>query len=110
MTVEAIKALLIKLIGIILMFIGIVSLSLSEVTAYIFIKVRKRKSMDILKELLRIDGIEYASATAGRYDLIVRVRLRTLGKAYEKIVNKLSKINGIEDFIWLSTLKEWERI
>jgi len=102
--------LLIKLIGIILMFIGIVSLSLSEVTAYIFIKVRKRKSMDILKELLRIDGIEYASATAGRYDLIVRVRLRTLGKAYEKIVDKLSKINGIEDFIWLSTLKEWERI
>lgn len=102
--------LLIKLIGIILMFIGILSLSLSEVTAYVFIKVKGRKSIDILRELLKIDGIEYASATAGRYDLIVRIRLRTLGKAYEKIVNKLSKINGIDDFIWLSALKEWERI
>ncbi len=100
----------IKLIGIVLMFIGIISLSLSEVTAYIFIKISNRKSIDILNELLRIDGIEFASATAGRYDLIVRVRLRTLGKAYEKIVNRISKIDGIEDFIWLSTLKEWERI
>jgi hypothetical protein len=38
------------------------------------------------------------------------VRTRTLGKGYKEIVNRIEEIEGIEDFSWNSTLKEWENV
>jgi len=100
----------IKVIGIIFVFLGMIALSLSEVTAYVFIKAKPRETQELIRNLLKIKGVEYISVTAGRYDYILRVKLRSLGKAYDNIVRELSRIDGISDFIWVSVLKEWERI
>lgn len=101
---------LIKIIGTIMVALGITVLALSEVKSYILIKAPKGKGQAILKKLLRIKGIISVSALAGKYDYIAKVRTRTLGKAYRLIVRELEKIPGIEDFMWLSILYEWEEV
>jgi len=101
---------LIKLIGTIMVALGIVTLALSEVRAYILIKAPRGKGYKILRKISNIRGVVVVSALAGKYDYIVKVKLRTLGKAYRLIVRELEKIKDIEDFVWLSTLYEWEEI
>ena len=101
---------LIKLIGTIMVALGIVTLALSEVRAYILIRAPRGKGNVILNKVAKIKGVTYVSAVAGKFDFIVRVKIRTLGKGYRLVVRKLEKIDGIEDFLWLSTLYEWEEI
>jgi len=54
--------------------------------------------------------VESVSATAGIYDLVAKIRIRTLVKGYENIIQKLEGIEGIEKIQWQSILKEWENI
>ncbi len=99
--------LMLKTLGIILAVVGIASLALTEVTAYVFIRV-KPGYRGLFKKLISIRGVETVSATAGIYDYILRIRIRSLGQAYYIITKELDKIDGIMDYIWLTTLKEWE--
>ncbi len=102
--------LLIKIIGTIMVALGIATLALSEVRAYILIKASRGPWQEILCRISKIRGITRVSALAGKFDFIAKVKIRTLGKAYRLIVRELEKIRGIEDFLWLSTLYEWEEV
>ncbi len=97
-------------IGVILVFLGIIGISLSEVTAYILIRSRPGYSSKLLEEIIRIRGVESVAAIVGRYDFIVRVRTRAYSKAYDTVLRKIIQLEGIEDVHWVSVLKEWERI
>lgn len=102
---------LVKVFGTILVTLGIVALALSEVKAYILIRsTGGGRGSEILRSLSRIKGVVSVSALAGRYDFIVKIKVRALGKAYRVVVRELERIEGIRDFIWLSTLYEWEEI
>jgi len=102
--------LLVKFIGTIMVSLGIAVLALSEVKSYILIRASKGKGEAILKKISRIKGIISVSALAGIYDYIAKVKIRALGKGYRLIVRELEKVPGIEDFLWLSILYEWEEI
>jgi len=41
---------------------------------------------------------------------MVKIRIRTLVKGYEKIIRKLEEIDAIKKYKWESVLKEWEEI
>ncbi|MDH7517246.1 MAG: Lrp/AsnC ligand binding domain-containing protein [Candidatus Thermoplasmatota archaeon] len=103
--------LLIKVIGMILIMMGIISFALTAVKAYIFITVKPgyplRETMD---KLWSIRGVTHVSATSGKYDFIVKVSTRTLMKGYEKIVRKIEEIDAIKKYRWESVLKDWENI
>lgn len=102
---------LIKMIGITLVIMGVISFALTEVKAYIFIKAKTGYSVkDLLNTIWRIRGITSVAAVAGKYDIIAKARIRTLGKGYERIIRALEKVKGIERFEWQSILKEWEKI
>ena len=101
---------LVRIIGIIFVFLGMTALSFSEVVGYILIKSRPGSGSKLLKKLSTIKGVEYVSATAGKYDYIVRIKIRSLGKAYENVLQKIIKIEEIIDFVWISVLKEWELV
>ena len=102
---------LIKVIGAILVTMGIVTLALSEIKAVLLIKAAPRgMGEDMLRRIMEIRGVVQVSALAGKYDYLIKVRMRTLGRGYRLIVRELENIRGIEDFIWLSTLYEWEEI
>jgi len=103
--------LLIKIIGMILIVLGIVSFALTIVKAYIFITIKPgRVRKPIMKKLWDIPGVTHVTATAGAYDFIVKVSTRTLVKGYERILRKIDEIEEIQSYKWESVLKDWEKI
>ncbi|UCD14096.1 MAG: Lrp/AsnC ligand binding domain-containing protein [Thermoplasmatales archaeon] len=102
---------LIKIIGTILVILGIVSFALALVKAYVFINIKPGYSIEeTMDKLWTIWGVTRVTAIAGKYDFIVKIRTRTLVKGYEQIIQKLEEIDAIKDYKWQSVLKEWEKI
>lgn len=103
--------LLIKIIGISLMLLGIISFALTLVKAYVFIKVKPGYSIEnTMNKVWDIRGVNRVTATTGPYDIIAKIHIRTLVKGYEKIIQKIEGIDGIKEYKWQSVLKEWEDI
>ncbi|MEA2053865.1 MAG: Lrp/AsnC ligand binding domain-containing protein [Candidatus Thermoplasmatota archaeon] len=103
--------LIIKLMGIILVVLGVATFALTEVKAYVFIDAKGGHSIkELMQEVWGIRGITAISALAGNHDMLAKIRIRTLGKGYERIIRKLEGIEGIERLSWQSILKEWEKI
>jgi drug/metabolite transporter (DMT)-like permease len=103
--------LLIKIIGMVLIIMGIVSFALTVVKAYIFISIKPGySSRETMNKLWDINGVTHVSVTAGKYDIIVKVSTRTLMKGYERIVRKLDAIDAVKKYHWESVLKDWEKI
>jgi len=103
--------LIIKIMGIILVVLGVATFALTEVKAYVFINAKGDRSIEeLMNKIWRIRGIVAVSALAGKHDIFAKVRIRTLGKGYERVIRRLEGIEGIEKFSWQSVLKEWEEI
>ena len=103
--------LLIRIMGIILMMLGITSFALTLTKAYIFIKMKSGYPIDeTMKKLWKIKGVNRVCAVAGQYDFIIKINTRTLLKGYERILRKVEEIPGINEFKWQSVLKEWEEV
>jgi drug/metabolite transporter (DMT)-like permease len=101
----------IKFIGLLLVIMGVISYALTEVKAFIFIRLESgHTSSDVLQAVWHIKGITNATVVGGSYDIIAKARMRTLGKGYENIIRALEGIRGIEKFSWQTILKEWEEI
>jgi len=102
---------LIKIMGIVLVILGVLSFALTEVRGYIFINVKPGYSVrKMIEEIWKIKGVTSVAAIAGSYDIIAKVRIRSLGKGYERIVRVLEGIKEIENFKWHSILREWEEV
>jgi DNA-binding Lrp family transcriptional regulator len=103
--------LLIKIIGMILIVLGIISFALTVVKAYIFITLKPGYAKkNVIQKLWDIPGVSHVSATAGKYDFIVKVSTRTLVKGYERIIRRIDEIKEVKTYKWNSVLKEWENI
>ncbi len=103
---------LIRLIGFILVVIGIITFALSEVKAFIFIKIDPAVPVNsILDSVGKIKGIESLSVIFGdRYDIIAYVRIRTLLKGYTHIIQRVDMVPGIKKYKLVSILKEYENV
>jgi len=102
---------LIKIIGITLMVLGIVSYALTLIKAYIFIKMKPGIPInDTMEKLWNIQGVNRVTAVAGEYDFIIKIRTRTLVTGYERILRKIQSVEGISEYKWQTVLKEWEDI
>ncbi len=102
---------LLKIIGITLVMLGIVSFALALVKAYVFITVKPGYPIDeTMQKLWNIRGVTRVTAIAGKYDFIVKIRTRTLVTGYERIIRKINDIEAIKKYQWASVLKDWEDI
>jgi DNA-binding Lrp family transcriptional regulator/uncharacterized membrane protein len=103
--------LLIKIIGVSLILLGIISFALTLVKAYVFIRIKPGYSIeDTMDKIWDIRGVNRVVATTGPYDIVAKIHTRTLVKGYENIIKKLEQIEGIGEYNWQSVLKEWEEI
>ncbi len=103
--------LLIKVIGIVLIIMGIISFALTVVKSYIFITVKTGSPLrETMQKLWDIRGVSHVTITSGKYDFIVKVSTRTLMKGYERIIRKIEEIPEIKKYHWESVLKDWEKI
>ena len=97
---------LLRGIGAILVFTGIVGLSMSEVKIIILAKVKGGMEWDAEK-IRSISGVEKVSAITGKYDLLIVLRSRTIGRGYQPIVEELEKLPFLLDIKSNTLLKEW---
>lgn len=97
---------LLRGIGAILVFTGIVGLSMSEVKILILAKVRGSMEWDIEK-IRSISSVEKVSVLTGKYDLLITLHSRTIGRGYQPIVEQLEKLPFLSDIKSLTILKEW---
>ncbi|MHA2332729.1 MAG: Lrp/AsnC ligand binding domain-containing protein [Candidatus Hodarchaeales archaeon] len=103
---------ILRIVGALLLIIGIFSLSLTESYLYIFIELEKKAQYytpQIMEFIGEIKGINTVTSVAGVYDLFATARIRTLGRANTLIVKKLSKIPGLKRTETRATLYHWER-
>ncbi len=103
--------LIIKIIGMVLIIMGIVTFALTQVKAYIFITLKPGHARkELMDKLWAIPGVSHVTATAGKYDFIVKVSTRTLVKGYERIIRRIDEIDEVQSYKWNSVLKDWENI
>lgn len=103
--------LLIKVIGIIIMVLGIASFALTLVKAYLFIKIKPGYDIEeTMNKIWKMRGVSRVCAVAGTYDIIIKIKTRTLVKGYEKIIKNIGSIDAIQEYNWQSVLREWEDI
>ena len=95
-----------KIIGTIFVLSGIILLSVSEVRAIILVR-SKTGSGDLLEKIGRIYGVESVAAVASQHDYIVRIKVRSIGKAENLIIKQIEKIEGIESIYTLITIREF---
>jgi len=102
---------LIKIIGTILVLMGIMTFALSLLKAYVFINVKPGYPIeDTMNKLWNIRGVTRVTVIAGKYDFMIKIRIRTLMKGYDKIIKKIEEIKSIKEYKWCSVLKEWEEV
>ena len=102
---------LLKIIGTILVILGIITFAISLFKAYVFINVKPGYNIEeTMNKLWNIRGVTRVTAVAGKYDFMIKIRIRTLIKGYEKIIKKIEEIEAIDKYKWFSVLKEWEEI
>jgi len=103
--------LIIKVIGIVMIVMGIISFALTVVKAYIFVTVKTGRPLrETMQKLWNIRGVTHVTITTGKYDFVVKVSTRTLMKGYERIIKKLDEIDEVNKYRWASVLKDWEKI
>ncbi len=100
---------LFKGMGIILILIGIITIAMSQVKAYLLIYLSGSSEM-VLNQLTKVKGLESISAVSGDRLLIAKLNIRSFTKAYRTLVTDLEKIIGIKQVITLTSLKEWEKV
>ena len=99
--------LILKLSGSFLILVGVIALALSETKSILLGKVKQGKQIKI-QELSKIKGIENVSFITGKYDILINVRLRSIGKAFSLIENSISQLPWIEEIKTLNVMKEYE--
>jgi DNA-binding Lrp family transcriptional regulator len=103
--------LIIKVIGIVMIVMGIISFALTVVKAYIFVDVKSGHPLrETMQKLWNIRGVTHVTITTGKYDFVVKVSTRTLMKGYERIIKKIDEIDEVNKYRWASVLKDWEKI
>ena len=103
--------LIIKVIGIVMIVMGIISFALTVVKAYIFIDVKSGHPLrETMQKLWNIRGVTHVTITTGKYDFVVKVSTRTLMKGYERIIKKIDEIDEVNKYRWASVLRDWEKI
>jgi len=102
--------LIIKISGLILIVLGIISFALTQTKAYIFISIKPNYSIKkTMQQLWNIRGVTRASAINGHFDIIMKIQTRTLIKGYERILKRIEHIKGIQHYRWESVLKDWDK-
>ncbi len=74
--------------------------------AFVLVKCQMAHEMDVMRELLKIDGVKEAHGTYGMYDIFVKVVGATHRDVSDTITKKIRKIPNVVSTTTLSTIPE----
>ena len=76
------------------------------VSAYIFFKVELGKTNNVVNELRKIPEITRVAVVTGEYDIIARIKTKSLEEKYKISTEKIHMIDGIIDTLTAVIEKE----
>ncbi len=74
--------------------------------AFVLVKCQVAHEMEVMRDLLKIDGIKEAHGTYGMYDVFVKVVGSTHKDVSDIITKKIRKIPNVVSTTTLSTIPE----
>ena len=66
------------------------------VTAFVLLSVDRNKINDVAKQLADMEGISEVYSVAGRYDLVVIIRVKDNDNMAQIVTEHMLKVEGIE--------------
>ena len=74
--------------------------------AYVLVKSKIGREMDVMNDILKINGVKEVMGTYGVYDIFVKVQVTTRKEIEEVITKKIRKINNVISTTTLSVIPE----
>jgi DNA-binding Lrp family transcriptional regulator len=74
--------------------------------AYVLVKSKIGHEMDVMNDILKIDGVKEVMGTYGVYDIFTKVQVTTRKEIEEVITKKIRKINNVISTTTLSVIPE----
>jgi DNA-binding Lrp family transcriptional regulator len=66
-----------------------------KMQAIVYIRTDPGKPLDLLEEVKKVPGVKFAAATAGRFDIVVRIEAADLEALGKSVVGEIQKIPGV---------------
>jgi DNA-binding Lrp family transcriptional regulator len=67
------------------------------VSAYIMMKMQVGMDDNVIQEIKKLEQIQLADATYGSYDLVIKVKFRTVEDLERFIFEKIRRIKGVTE-------------
>ena len=74
--------------------------------AYVLVKSKIGHEMEVMNDILKIDGVKEVMGTYGVYDIFAKVQVQTRKEIEEVITKKVRKINNVISTTTLSVIPE----
>ncbi|MEX2349082.1 MAG: Lrp/AsnC ligand binding domain-containing protein [Nitrosopumilaceae archaeon] len=72
--------------------------------AYVLVKSKIGHEVDVMNDILKIDGVREVMGTYGIYDIFVKVQVPTRNEIEKVIINKIRKVNNVLSTTTLSVI------
>jgi len=75
-------------------------------TAYVLVKSKIGHEMEVMNDILKIDGVKEVMGTYGVYDIFIKVQVPTRKEIEQVITKKIRKVNNVISTTTLSVIPE----
>ena len=72
--------------------------------AYVLVKSKIGHEVDVMNDILKIDGVKEVMGTYGVYDIFVKVQVSTRNEIEKIITHKIRKVNNVVSTTTLSVI------
>lgn len=97
---------ILKSIGAILFLTGMISLALADVRVIAIAKV-SGGGLKQIENIAAMKGVTRVSVLAGKYDLLITIRTRSIGKGYRQTIRKIKALQTVIEVNTITIVKEW---
>ena len=74
--------------------------------AYVLVKSRMGHEVDVMNDILKIDGVKEVMGTYGVYDIFVKVQVPTRNEIEQVITQKIRRVRNVISTTTLSVIPE----
>ena len=78
-------------------------------TAIVLLEVERDRVNEVAEQLAAMDGVSEVFSVAGRYDLVVMIRVENNNKLAELVTGKMLKVEGIIKSETLTAFRVYSR-
>lgn len=72
--------------------------------AYVLVKAKMGHEVDVMNDILKIDGVKEVLGTYGQYDIFVKVQVPTRNEIERIITQKIRKVSNVLSTTTLSVI------